>query len=407
MPWHDIATVVVGSSARDAARHFIQRWNAVKLEKARDNLSYPYLMPRTYQEIKVDPNFISIPLHRVSCQVLRSSSSWSAGFLDPEYVEQSIHEAYIDTITKAQHYIYIENQFFISLERGNIYVKNGIAERLFEKIMRAVKENKVFRVFVVMPLLPGFEGDVGGTSGNAVRAITHWNYSSINRGQYSLISRLISAGVEDPFQYITFHSLRTHSVLNGTPITELIYVHSKLLICDDKTIICGSANINDRSLIGKRDSEVAVIITDESFEDGRMNGETFPSGLYAGRLRRFLFREHLGMLDPKPNTYSIDINDPISDQFYNGIWRRTSNRNTRIFDEVFKCIPTNNTETFVQLKNYLEEKPLCQTDVTAAEERIKQIEGYLVDLPLEFLKKEVLTPPATSKEGIMPISLWV
>uniref|UniRef100_A0A336MPQ6 Phospholipase n=1 Tax=Culicoides sonorensis TaxID=179676 RepID=A0A336MPQ6_CULSO len=407
MPWHDIATVVVGSSARDVARHFIQRWNAVKLEKARDNLSYPYLMPRTYQEIKVDPNFISIPLHRVSCQVLRSSSSWSAGFLDPEYVEQSIHEAYIDTITKAQHYIYIENQFFISMERGNLYVKNGIVERLYERIMRAVKENKVFRVFVVMPLLPGFEGDVGGTSGNAVRVITHWNYSSINRGQYSLISRLITAGVEDPFQYISFHSLRTHSVLNGSPITELIYVHSKLLICDDKTIICGSANINDRSLIGKRDSEVAVIIQDESFEEGRMNGETFPSGLYAGRLRRFLFREHLGILEPKPKSHNIDINDPISDQFYNGIWRRTSNRNTRIFDEVFKCIPTNNTQSFAQLKAYLEEDPLCKTDVKAAEERIKQIEGYLVDLPLEFLKNEVLTPPATSKEGMMPNVLWV
>ncbi|XP_063696243.1 phospholipase D2 isoform X2 [Culicoides brevitarsis] len=407
MPWHDIATVVVGASARDAARHFIQRWNSVKLEKARDNLSYPYLMPRTYQEIKIDPNFISIPLSRVTCQVLRSSSSWSAGFLDPEYVEQSIHEAYIDTITKAQHYIYIENQFFISLERGNLNVRNGIAERLFERIMRAVKENKVFRVFVVMPLLPGFEGDVGGTTGNAVRVITHWNYSSINRGKYSLIQRLIAAGVEDPFQYITFHSLRTHSVLDGFPITELIYVHSKLLICDDKTIICGSANINDRSLIGKRDSEVAVIIQDEAFEDGRMNGETFPSGLYAGRLRRFLFKEHLGILEPKPHQRQIDVTDPISDQFYNGIWRRTSNRNTRIFDEVFHCIPTNNTETFVQLKSYLEEDPLCKTDVKAAEKRIEQIEGYLVDLPLEFLKKEVLTPPATSKEGIMPISLWV
>lgn len=180
-----------------------------------------------------------------------------------------------------------------------------------------------------------------------------------------------------------------------------------MLICDDKTIICGSANINDRSLIGKRDSEVAVIIQDESFEEGRMNGETFPSGLYAGRLRRFLFKEHLGILDPKPNSPKIYIDDPISDQFYNGIWRRTSNRNSRIFDEVFKCIPTNNTETFVQLKTYLEEEPLCRTDVKEAEERIKQIEGFLVDLPLEFLKKEVLTPPTASKEGMMPISLWV
>jgi phosphatidylserine/phosphatidylglycerophosphate/cardiolipin synthase-like enzyme len=42
----------------------------------------------------------------------------------------------------------------------------------------------------------------------------------------------------------------------GTPVTELVYIHSKLLICDDRIVICGSANINDRSLLGTRDSEV-------------------------------------------------------------------------------------------------------------------------------------------------------
>ena len=42
----------------------------------------------------------------------------------------------------------------------------------------------------------------------------------------------------------------------GTPVTELIYIHSKLIIVDDKILICGSANINDRSLLGSRDSEV-------------------------------------------------------------------------------------------------------------------------------------------------------
>lgn len=49
-------------------------------------------------------------------------------------------------------------------------------------------------------------------------------------------------------------------MLNGTLVTELIYVHSKLLIVDDSTVICGSANINDRSMIATRDSEIAVII---------------------------------------------------------------------------------------------------------------------------------------------------
>lgn len=122
-----------------------------------------------------------------------------------------------------------------------------------------------------MPLLPAFEGDVGGATGNALRAITHWNYASMSRfesknhidsfcfivlithfrGKSSIISRLKADGINDPSEYISFNSLRQHDMLNGTPVTELIYVHSKLLIADDKVVICGSANINDRSLIGK------------------------------------------------------------------------------------------------------------------------------------------------------------
>lgn len=111
-----------------------------------------------------------------------------------------------------------------------------------------------------MPLLPGFEGEVGGPSGTSLHAITHWNYASISSGKDGILNRLQEAGVTEPQKYISFYGLRNHSVLNNEPITELIYVHSKLMIVDDKIIICGSANINDRSLIGKRDSEVAVIL---------------------------------------------------------------------------------------------------------------------------------------------------
>ena len=32
------------------------------------------------------------------------------------------------------------------------------------------------------------------------------------------------------------------------------------MIVDDNTVICGSANINDRSLLGDRDSEIGIII---------------------------------------------------------------------------------------------------------------------------------------------------
>lgn len=37
-----------------------------------------------------------------------------------------------------------------------------------------------------------------------------------------------------------------------------VYVHSKVMIIDDSIALIGSANINDRSLLGSRDSEVSV-----------------------------------------------------------------------------------------------------------------------------------------------------
>ncbi len=191
--------------------------------------------------------------------------------------------------------------------------------------------------------------------------------------------------------------MRTHATLNEKLITELIYVHSKLMIVDDKIAIIGSANINDRSMIGKRDSEVCVIIQDEAFEDGKMNGETFPSGTFAGKLRKNLFKEHLGLIDSNP--LNIDINDPICESFYKDTWQRISKENTKIFDEVFKCIPNDAVRTIASLKKYSEEPPLAKIDPTRAEERLKDIQGFLVNLPLDFLCDENLIPPTTSREG--------
>jgi len=56
--------------------------------------------------------------------------------------------------------------------------------------------------------------------------------------------------------------LRNHGKINGLPATEIVYVHSKLMIADDSVILIGSANINDRSLMGDRDSEIGLIVED-------------------------------------------------------------------------------------------------------------------------------------------------
>lgn len=38
----------------------------------------------------------------------------------------------------------------------------------------------------------------------------------------------------------------------------MIYVHSKGMIVDDEYVLLGSANINQRSLDGSRDTEIAI-----------------------------------------------------------------------------------------------------------------------------------------------------
>jgi len=83
---------------------------------------------------------------------------------------------------------------------------------------------------------------------------------------------------------------------------------------------------------------------------------------------------HKGLLDPDPNRIPIDIKDPTIDTFWNGMWQRTSQRNTKLFDEIFKSIPTDEVQTFVGLKKYLEEPALYKTNVPLAFKEIERIQ---------------------------------
>lgn len=135
-----------------------------------------------------------------------------------------------------------------------------------------------------MPLLPGFDRI------NAIKAVQYYNLRSINIGEHSIYKYLKRHGITDPTEYITFHGMRNWSVLMGQLVQEIIYVHSKLMIVDDLHVICGSANINDRSMLGKRDSEVASLIKDEEFQDSILNGKRVRVGKYAFTLRQKIFK---------------------------------------------------------------------------------------------------------------------
>lgn len=130
MPWHDVAMGVIGDSVYDIAEHFVLRWNHVKRDKYKRDPDVDYLVLEGRENEDEDLIGVQRPKHPVGkyikhpltplntkprgkqgsvhAQVVRSSCDWSSGIL----VEHSIQNAYAEIISNAEHYVYIENQFF-------------------------------------------------------------------------------------------------------------------------------------------------------------------------------------------------------------------------------------------------------------------------------------------------------
>lgn len=189
-----------------------------------------------------------------------------------------------------------------------------------------------------------------------------------------------------------------------------------MLIADDRVTIIGSANINDRSMLGSRDSEVAVIIEDEEFDDYTMNNQSFKSGKFSGSLRRMLMREHLGIhKNSTNNNFKMNhlemmkmieaANDPVCDEFWFEQWNATAKLNTLIYEEVFSVIPTNEVKCTADIEDYLQKPKLYKEDKNKALERLTEIKGHLVFLPLDFLIDEPHTNYST-QDHFIPQIVW-
>lgn len=292
MPWHDIAMQVVGQPARDLTRHFVQRWNFV-LRQRKPTRPTPFLLPA--------PDFKPGEVEALglggSCdvQMLRSTTSWSIG--TPDITESSILKAYCSTIEQSEHFVYIENQFFItSCTMDGVVVENGIGDALVERVVRAFEKKEDWRAVIIIPLMPGFQNTVDAKDGTSVRLIMQCQYKSICRGATSIFERLRDKDIV-PEDYIQFYGLRSWGKIgpNKQLVTEQLYIHAKCMVVDDKIAIIGSANINERSMLGTRDSECAAIVRDTDMIPSIMNGKPYRVGRFAHDLRMRLMREHLGI----------------------------------------------------------------------------------------------------------------
>ncbi|KAI1430526.1 phospholipase D [Xylaria sp. CBS 124048] len=293
MPWHDIGMQVTGQPARDLTRHFVQRWNYLRRER-KPTRPTPFLLPPPDAN---ESDLANLGLSGTcEVQMLRSAGDWSLGF-SKDHREYSIQTAYVKLIEESEHFVYMENQFFItSTETLNTKVVNRIGDALVERILRAHRNDEDWRCCILIPLMPGFQNTVDQAEGSSVRLIMQFQYRSICRGPHSIFGRLESAGI-NPEDYISFFSLRTwgHIGKQNALVTEQLYIHAKTIVVDDRVALIGSANINERSMLGNRDSETAAIVRDTDMMWSTMAGEPYRVGRFAHTLRMRLMREHLGL----------------------------------------------------------------------------------------------------------------
>ena len=249
-------------------------------------------------------------------QILRSACWWSLG--TPDHTEHSIMNAYLKLIEQSEHFVYVENQFFItSCEVEGTSIDNKIGDALVERIIRASDNKENWRAVIMIPLMPGFQNTVDQQDGTSVRLIMQCQFRSICRGEGSIFGRVRARGIE-PEDYIQFYSLRSWGKIGPMKqlVTEQLYIHAKCMVVDDRTAIIGSANINERSMLGSRDSECAAVVRDTDMLWSTMNGEPYLVGRFAHTLRMRLMREHLGIdVDEVMEAEQQEEEDRRSDQW--------------------------------------------------------------------------------------------
>ncbi|XP_073295739.1 phospholipase D alpha 1 [Primulina huaijiensis] len=348
-PWHDIHSRLEGPIAWDVLFNFEQRW---KKQGGKDIL----LNFRDLEDVIIPPSPATYPDDQETWNVqLFRSIDGGAAFGFPEtpedaakaglvsgkdnIIDRSIQDAYIHAIRRAKDFIYIENQYFLGSSFGwdghdikveDIGAMHLIPKELSLKIVSKIEAGERFTVYIVVPMWP--EGIPESAS---VQAILDWQRRTMEMMYKDIIQALQAKGIEeDPRNYLTFFCLGNREVKRSgeyepseqpEPDTDylkaqearrfMIYVHAKMMIVDDEYIIIGSANINQRSMDGARDSEIAM----GAYQPHHLANRQPARGQIHG-FRMSLWYEHLGMLDetflhPGSEECVMKINE-IADKYW-------------------------------------------------------------------------------------------
>lgn len=408
-PWHDIACRLVGDATYDVASHFIERWNMTiqSSYKAATKLNIPVLrklrvanpFEKMTKQILVPQigglkrgsnNDFRGPLagappghveeeNTVTCQIIRSLGTWSGGLQEKE---NSIYKTYLDIIDNAERFIFIENQFFVTTSSEKSIPGeplNKIGLHLAKRILKAYWDNQQFKVYIVIPSVPGSGGQLEENTAPGQEVLLHITYDSICRGTHSIMHYLRTNAKDIKIDdYIFVSSYRTHEMNSKGELHQaIVYPHSKLIIVDDRFTVMGSANINDRSLCGDRDSEIGVIIDDYKF---------------AISLRLRLWSVALGESEE-----SLNGSRPESNEFFR-YWIDIARHNFQLFSDVFCVLPNdhvfalpgpmeNETPEYMLWKEHYDSR-VAITNPEEGARMMSNRKGFLVTFPLDFLKDE-------------------
>ena len=211
-------------------------------------------------------------------------------------------------------------------------------------------------------------------------------------------------------KYLTLLNLRTCEILHGKVRTEQIYIHSKLLIVDDRHVIMGSANINDRSLSGKRDSEIAVELHDNAQERKKLGTQVTHVNTIARKLRVDLWKKHFAL--PKVGKGLVHaaseleefIEMPSSPETVRAI-QRVAEGNSAIYKKTFKFVPWSVDEPPLGASLWPVCPPKCSRELAAELEgsmpfseafwmndskqsQPQELKGYICALPVNWTLSE-------------------
>lgn len=145
-------------------------------------------------------------------------------------------------------------------------------------------------------------------------------------------------------------------------------------------------------MLGNRDSEIAAVVRDQDYIDSTMNGVPYKVSRFAHTLRMNLMTEHLGLSTGHdhctgPTGFAqgdalfseLDFVDPVHPAFFEDIWKYYAESNTKIFRDMFKCIPDNTVTDWSQYKKFNAQSnvddPRIQEERTLKDKAINKILG--------------------------------